>query len=57
MQFTELTYEMQLKVLDRLGDAMLQEEDEFLQFAMASAIVELEMWCNAPIVEPRKEKK
>lgn len=51
MQFTELSYEMQLKVLDRIGDAMLKEQDEFLQFAMASAIVELEMWCNAPIVE------
>ena len=54
MQFTELSYEMQLKVLDRFGDAMLKEQDEFLQFAMASAMVELEMWCNAPIPEPRK---
>ena len=54
MQFTELTYDMQRKVLDRIGDAMLKEQDEFLQFAMASAMVELEMWCNAPIPEPRK---
>src|ERR1700728_3445725 len=57
MQFTELTYEMQLKVLSRIGDAMLKEEDEFLQFAMASAMVELETWCNAPIPEPRKLDK
>jgi hypothetical protein len=57
MQFTELTYEMQRKVLDRIGDAMLKEQDEFLQFAMASAMVELEVWCNAPIPEPRKLDK
>ena len=36
---------------------MLKEQDEFLQFAMASAIVELEMWSNAPIPEPRKLDK
>jgi hypothetical protein len=55
MQFTELSYQMQLKVLDRFGEAMLKEQDEFLQLAMASAIVELELWCNAPIVEREQD--
>ncbi len=30
---------------------MLEEKDEQVQFAMAAALVELEMWSNSPIPE------
>lgn len=51
MQWNDLDHETQLLVMDRFGDMMLAEKDERVQFAMAAAIVELEMWSNAPIVE------
>ena len=51
MQWNDLDHETQLEVLDRLGDTMLQEKNERLQFAMAAALVELEMWSNSPIIE------
>jgi hypothetical protein len=49
MQWNDVEYELQMKVLDLFGDLLLKETDERLQFAMASAIVELEMWSNTPI--------
>lgn len=55
MQWNDLDYETQLKVIDRFGDVMLQEKDERLQFAMAAALVELEMWSNSPIIERQDE--
>lgn len=51
MQWNDLDYEVQLKVLDRFGDLLLKEEDEQLQFAMAAALVELEVWSNSPVIE------
>lgn len=47
-----------MRVLDRIGDLMLEEdEDEPLQFAIAAAIMELEVWSNSPceIVEEKPE--
>lgn len=58
MQWNELSYEMQMKVLDRIGDLMLEEDDdEPLQFALAAAIMELEVWSNSPcqVVEEKEE--
>jgi hypothetical protein len=51
MQWNDLDHDTQLLVMDRFGDMMLSEKNEGLQFAMAAALVELEMWSNTPIVE------
>lgn len=51
MQWNDLDHDTQLEVLDRFGDTMLQEKNEQLQFAMAAALVELEMWSNSPIID------
>ena len=40
---------MQLKIMDRIGDLIMEEKDEAVQFGIAAAITELEMWSNAPI--------
>lgn len=48
MQWNDLDWATQMKVLDRFGDILLQETDERLQFAMAAGIVELEIWSNTP---------
>lgn len=49
MQWNHVPYDIQLKVMDKIGDLMLKEENETLMFAMASALVELELWSNSPI--------
>ena len=46
--WTELTYEMQMKALDRIGMYLSQEEDHEMQVAIAAAIAELEIWSNSP---------
>ena len=51
MQWNEFDYEMQMKILDRIGDLILQEKDEAMQFGLAAAITELEVWSNSPIQE------
>jgi hypothetical protein len=51
MLWNELDYEMQMKILDRIGDLLLQEKDEAMQFGIAAAITELEVWSNSPIRE------
>lgn len=48
MLWNDISYELQLQVINKMGDLMLKEKDEFLQFAMAAAMVELEMWSNSP---------
>ena len=48
MQWNDLSYQMQMKVLDRIGDLIFEEKDEAMQFAIAAAIVELEIWANSP---------
>jgi len=50
MQWNELEYEVQMKVMDRIGDLIFQTEDEQMQFAIAAAITELEVWSNSPII-------
>jgi hypothetical protein len=51
MQWNDFDYETQLLVIDRLASLMLKEKDDHVQFAMAAAIVELEMWSNSPCLE------
>ena len=48
MQWNDLSYEVQMKVLDRIGDLIFEEKNEEMQFAIAAAIVELEVWSNTP---------
>lgn len=48
MQWNDLDFEMQRQVLDKIGNLMLEEVDEHLQFAIAAGIVELELWSNTP---------
>jgi len=48
MQWNDLTWEMQMQVLDKFGDLLLHQTDEKMQNAMVAAIVELEMWSNTP---------
>jgi len=48
MLWNELSYEMQMRVLDRISDLISGEKDEELQFAIAAAVVELEVWSNTP---------
>jgi hypothetical protein len=51
MQWNELDYEMQMRILDRIGDIILEEDDdEEMQFGIAAAITELEVWSNSPCV-------
>jgi|SRR5271166_3338684 len=58
MQWNEIDYEMQMKILDRIGDLILQEKDEAMQFGIAAAITELEVWSNSPINDrPQLPKK
>lgn len=58
MRWNELDYEMQMRILDRIGDLILGEKDEVMQFGIAAAIGELEIWSNSPIngrkAEPAK---
>jgi hypothetical protein len=51
MLWNQLNYETQMKILDRIGDLIFQEEDEAMQFGIAAAITELELWSNSPIRE------
>jgi hypothetical protein len=51
MQWNNIDYDMQMKILDRIGDLILQETDESMQFGIAAAITELEVWSNSPIRE------
>jgi len=55
MQWNDLDYETQQLVISRFGDMLLAEQDEQLQFAMASALVELEMWSNSPVIERSRD--
>lgn len=48
MQWNDLDYETQRQVISQIGDLMLKQTDERLQFAMAAAMVELDMWSNTP---------
>lgn len=48
MQWNEFDYETQQEVIDRIGDLMLKQKDDHLQFALAAAMVELDMWSNSP---------
>lgn len=51
MQWNELDYETQMKILDRIGDLINQEKDVVIQYGIAAAINELEIWSNSPIRE------
>jgi len=46
MQWNDLTWEMQVQVLDKFEDLLLHQTDIAMQDAMVAAIVELEIWSN-----------
>lgn len=46
MQWNELEYSFQMKVIDRIA-SLLKEEDE-MSYGIIAAIHELEIWSNSP---------
>jgi hypothetical protein len=49
MLWNELSYDMQVIVLDRFSALMTKEENEEMQMAMIAGISELEIWSNSPV--------
>ena len=48
MQWNELSWETQMKVLDKIEEILLKETDVPMQDAIVAAISELEVWSNSP---------
>ncbi len=48
MQWNELDYELQRKVIDRIVDLLKDEEDSSMQDGIMAAVHELEIWSNTP---------
>lgn len=47
--WNDLSYEFQLKVLEKIEDVLLKELDEEMQEGLVEALIELELWSNKPI--------
>jgi hypothetical protein len=46
--WNELTYELQMQVLDKFEDLLQKETDNDVRLAIAAGITELEIWSNTP---------
>lgn len=48
IQWNDVDYKTQKKILDMLEDLLLKQTEFDIQDAMVAAIVELEVWSNRP---------
>ncbi len=48
IQWNELSFEQQKKILGLIEDLLLRQTDIELQDGLVAAMVELEMWSNSP---------
>jgi hypothetical protein len=48
MQWNDVDYKTQRKILDMLEDLLLKQTNTDIQEAMVAAILELEAWSNRP---------
>ena len=48
LQWNELSFELQMQVLDKFEELLQQEPDNDMRIAMAAGITELEIWSNTP---------
>ena len=48
MQWNELDYDLQQKVIDRVVDLLQDEEDGTMVDGIMAAVHELEIWSNTP---------
>jgi hypothetical protein len=48
MQWNELDYSLQQKVIDRIVDILKDENDSLMQDGIMAAVHELEIWSNTP---------
>lgn len=46
--WNEISYDKQQKVLDLIEDLLLRQTDEEMQYGLAAALSELEIWSNTP---------
>lgn len=51
MQWNELDYEMQMKVIERISSLLNKEKNKEVREALIAAIHELEIWSNSPCTE------
>lgn len=55
MQWNELDYDLQTKIIDRIVDLLTLEEDYDIQDGIIAAVHELEMWSNSPCLIVEEE--
>ena len=48
LQWNELSFELQMQVLDKFEELLQNETDNDMRIAMAAGITELEIWSNTP---------
>lgn len=48
MQWNNLDYEVQVKIMSLIEDLLLEQTDIEIQDGMVAALKELEMWSNTP---------
>lgn len=48
MLWNELTWEMQMQVVDKIEEVLLKETNVEMQDAIVAAMNELEIWSNTP---------
>jgi hypothetical protein len=50
MQWNEVDYDNQMKVVDRISDLLDKERDPIMLAGIIAAIHELEIWSNSPCI-------